>query len=179
MATRYALLVRGVNVGGKAALRMADFRSVLAGLGLDDVQTYLQSGQAVVTSPKRTSAAVLATTVEKALASGCGLTTRVLALTHDQLTKIIDGNPYPDPDREPTHNVVWFLLDPAPGKVLKDVDLEPFAPEELAVVGQVIYLRLPNGQGRSAMLPVLQRKVTVPVTARNWKTVLKLHDMTA
>ena len=177
--TRYAVLVRGVDVGGRAALKLADLRAVLAGLGLDDVQTYLQSGQAVVTSPKRTSASALAGAVEEALASESGLKDpRVLVLTHDRLGKIVEGNPYPAPEKEPTKNVVWFLIDKPGGALLKGFDPEPFAPEELTVAGQVIYLRLPGGQGRSRMLPVLQRAVKVPFTARNWKTVLALREMT-
>ena len=178
MASTYALLVRGVNVGGRAALKMADFRAVLGDLGLDGVQTYLRSGQAVVTSPKPISASALAGSVERALASECGLTTRVLALTHGQLAKIVDGSPYPAPEQEPTHHVVWFLIDKPEGPAVADLDLAPFAPEELAVSGQVIYLRLPDGQGRSKLIPVLQRKLRVPFTARNWTTVLALHDLT-
>ena len=186
MATTYALLVRGVNVGGKAALKMADLRSVLADLGLEKVRTYRQSGQAVVTAPRRTSAAALAGSVERALAQECGLKNpRVLALTHAQLGTIIDGNPYPDPEQEPTKNVVWFLLDnldnldKSGADLLKGFDAGQFAPEELTVSGPVIYLRLPDGQGRSRLLPPLQRAITVPITARNWKTVLALHDLTA
>ena len=176
-AVRYALLLRGVNVGGRSTLPMADLRRVLTGLGLDDVATYLQSGQAVVTDPEGTAAAALAGRVEAALA-GSGLTTRVLALTHQRLGRVVGGSPYPAPEAAPTQHVVWFPFEPVSGDVLNGVDVGRFAPEECAVAGGVIYLRLPNGQGRSRLLPVLQRAIRVATTARNWNTVLKLHELT-
>ncbi|MFI7589397.1 DUF1697 domain-containing protein [Spongisporangium articulatum] len=176
---RYALLLRGVNVGG-VKLSMKDFRAALETDGLDDVATYLQSGQAVVTASG--TPAALQKRVEKLIKSEFGLDIRVLAQTHAQLEAVVADCPYPRPEAEPTKHVVWWLidaLDAAGRKRLAEFDQAQFAPDEFALVDDRIYLRLPDGQGRSKLLPPLQRALKVPATARNWNTVVKLVEMTA
>ena len=48
--TRYALLVRGINVGGKNKVVMAEFRQELTDLGLEKVESYINSGNIFFTS---------------------------------------------------------------------------------------------------------------------------------
>ena len=48
--TRYALMVRGINVGGKNKVVMAELRQELTDLGLEKVETYINSGNIFFTS---------------------------------------------------------------------------------------------------------------------------------
>ena len=80
MTERRVALLRGVNVGGNKRVAMADLRSLLTGLGYDDVRTYLQSGNVVFSSSSASSR--LAAQIEHALAAELRLECRVIALPH-------------------------------------------------------------------------------------------------
>ena len=186
--TRYAALLRGVNVGGKK-LAMADLRGLLTGLGHDDVSTLLQSGNAVFTAP-RSDPGALAAEIEKALATELGLVSKVLLRNHSEIEAVVDGNPFPTAEEEPAKHLVQFLFDPlgpAERALIEEFDAAPFAPEEFRVGAGVIYFRFPNGIGRNVMDAAFTKHLTAnfpkPVrpamTGRNWNTVRKLRDLTA
>jgi uncharacterized protein (DUF1697 family) len=175
--TAYAILLRGVNVGGSGSLPMASLREVLTDLGYDDVRTYLQSGNAVFTTSA--SASTVHDDVAKGLATTVGREISLLVRTHAQLTKVVDGWPFATSGTPTTKHVV-FLDKPADAKPLKDIDEPAFAPEKLSASGTHVYLSLPNGLGRSKLAPIVNRKLAKAVsTMRNWNTVTALAEMTA
>jgi uncharacterized protein (DUF1697 family) len=188
--TRYAALLRGVNVGGKK-LPMADLRGLLTGLGHDDVSTLLQSGNAVFTAPAGSPAdqVKLAAQIESALAGELGLASKVLLRNHSELASVVEANPFPTAEEEPAKHLVQFLFDPlspADRKLIEQFDAAPYAPEEYRVGDGVIYFRFPNGIGRNVMDAPFSKHLTAnfakavrPVmTGRNWNTVRKLADLT-
>src|SRR4051812_12224506 len=91
MPTWIALL-RAVNVGGYGKLSMADFCKLLEGLGFKNVQTYIQSGNAVFDAPG--SAAKVGAAISAGLAKLMGAPVDVMLRTHDQLTSLIAANPF-------------------------------------------------------------------------------------
>jgi uncharacterized protein (DUF1697 family) len=180
---RYAALLRGVNVGGNSKIAMADLRVLLGDLGFDSVMTILQSGNAVFDASS-TDASGLATKIERALADSLGLATRVVLQTHQQLARVIEENPFPSAEDEPSKHLVQFLfapLTPSERARIAEFDAPAFAPEEFRVGGEVIYFRFPDGIGRSALAVAFGKHVTLklPMTGRNWNTVRKLHDLTS
>jgi uncharacterized protein (DUF1697 family) len=164
------VLLRAVNVGGGNKVPMKQWRDRLEALGLTDVETYLQSGQAVVRT--RLGAAALARLVADDLREGLGVDTAVLVRTHAQLQRVVAGCPWPDvAEADPTKVHVAFVDEaPTSGWVVEDPDR--YAPEQAVVGAGVVYLHLPQGAGRSRMPP---SKVG---TARNWRTVLRLVELT-
>lgn len=165
----FAVLLRGVNVGGQRKVPMKEWAARLTALGCTDVVTYLQSGQAVVRTPL--SATELAGAVRADLAEGLGVDTVVMVRTHAQLREVEAGCPWPDVAAEDPTKVHAAFVDAAPsGWVASEpAKYDP----ELAVVGPgVVYLLLPDGAGRAKMAPVKD------ATARNWRTVQKLVELT-
>jgi uncharacterized protein (DUF1697 family) len=186
--TRYAVLLRGVNVGGNKKIAMADLRAVLVGLGHEDVSTLLQSGNAVLTAsdtdPRR-----LGARIEAALATELGLSSKVLVRTHAQLAAVIDANPFPTAEAAPARHLVQFLLDPltaADRARIAEFDAPAFAPEEFRIgegvsLGDgVVYFHLPGGIGTSRLAVAFGKHLsaTTVMTGRNWNTVRKLRDLT-
>ena len=168
---RVAALLRGVNLG-KRQVKMADLRAAVESLGHTDVETYLQSGNVVFTPAGSTDG--LAGGLTKALK----MPVAVVLRTGKELARVVAANPY-DVD-DPTKVVVTFLADRRPKKVLSGVDQEAFAPEELTFNGREVYLKLPNGQGRSKLMEALAKQdLGTTTTTRNWRTVLALAEMTA
>src|SRR5579864_6820145 len=90
--TRYALLLRGINVGTKNSLPMAELRSMLEKIGCTDVKTYVQSGNAVFDT--KLGAAALTNAIEKALGRYMGRPIATTLRTQAELAAIVDANPF-------------------------------------------------------------------------------------
>ncbi|MCP2257568.1 Uncharacterized conserved protein, DUF1697 family [Streptoalloteichus tenebrarius] len=172
--TRFVALLRGINVGGRQKVAMADLRAVLAGLGHTEVRTHLQSGNAVFTAPDRPTDEV-ATEIERAIHRELDLTVKVMVRTAEELRAVVEGNPLEVGD--PARFLVSFL-DRAPDPALLDtLDPAAYAPEQVRLGARELYLSLPDGIHRARLPQVLDRLLKAPATARNWNTVTKLLAM--
>jgi uncharacterized protein (DUF1697 family) len=174
--THYALLLRGVNVGTKNSLPMADLRAMLAKLGCADVQTYVQSGNAVFAT--ELSAVALTNAIEEALDRYMGRPIATTLRTLGQMKAIARANPFVEIAKERKSLCVTFLSH-APTKVeIAPLHAKDFTPERFEVVGREIYCLYPSGQGRSPLAEALGRlRLRGAVTTRNWNTVHKLLEM--
>ena len=106
MPTHVALL-RGINLGGRNRVAMADLRAVVGELGHTDVSTYIQSGNVLFTAPPDAEAAAVAQVMTAAIAGKLGVTAPVVVVTRNELVRIADDNPFPDePDPRRVHAVV-------------------------------------------------------------------------
>jgi uncharacterized protein (DUF1697 family) len=116
----------------------------------------------------------VAAELEAALGEGAGLVTSVMVRTGAELRAVLEENPFSGRPENLLH--IAFFSRTASASDVAGAGLERFAPEEAAVIGRQAYLFLPNGVGR-AKLPTALRKVGVPSTLRNWRTVTTLADM--
>jgi uncharacterized protein (DUF1697 family) len=175
--TVWVALLRGVNVGG-VKLAMADLRGALEAAGGTDIETYIQSGNAVFAHPGRSEAKVKAA-VEAEIATLVGKRVPTMLRTAKQMAAVVEANPY-EPE-QPTHLHVSFFDDPVPTTAFAAIDLDAFAPETFTVHGREVYLHLPNGMGRSKLAVELTKGAkAAPVgTSRNWNTVQKLADLSS
>lgn len=172
----YVALLRGINVGGKAKVPMAALRDVCESAGCEDVVTYIQSGNVVLTS--KLSADKLRGALEAAIAGEFGFNPAVMIRTAKEMAAVVEHNAYPDADEKSIH--VGFLHaapNAATKKCLAAIDC---APEEVTAVGRELYLHLPSGMGRAALPVQLERCLRpAPVTVRNWRTVTKLVELSS
>ncbi len=172
----YVAMLRGINVGGNRMIKMADLREVFAAAGGTDVATYIQSGNVVFSHAAR-SERTLAAELEKRIAEAAGFPVPVVLRTAAQLARAIEHSPFPDADADLVH--VAFLA-AQPPRTAPTIDARVFAPERLAAVGRELYLYLPDGMGRSKLAAAVLAKpkaIGAGGTARNWRTVLKLHEL--
>ena len=132
---RVALLLRGINVGKHNRVAMADLRRVLSGIGCEDITTYLQSGNAVVTADP----AELAVRTEQALRAELGLDVRVLQRTGAQLAAVVAANPFPGREATPKQLHVAFLDSPLEQQALDAVGAR-HGDDELALAAGELYL---------------------------------------
>jgi uncharacterized protein (DUF1697 family) len=184
MPTHVALL-RGINVGGRNKVAMADLRRVVASLGHGDVVTYIQSGNVVFTSNHADTAAIAAT-LERALEQAVGVRSSVVVLSRAELAKVIADNPFPD-ETNPKHLHAIFRGAKATARQAAAIaDAERRAADkggrdQARVVGRTVYLRTPDGLGRSELAAQLAKADPAAAdrggTARNWATVTKLLAM--
>jgi uncharacterized protein (DUF1697 family) len=177
----YIALLRAVNVGGTGKLPMADFRKLLSQLGFRNVETYIQSGNAVFDAPG--SPASVTKSVSTALATFMGKPVPVLVRGRDDLSGVIAANPFAaEAEADGARVHVVFLsarpAKPASAGLDRIVAQYPARRDRYYLAGDTLYLHLPDGAADSKFTAVaLDRILGVTATARNWNTVLKLHAM--
>jgi uncharacterized protein (DUF1697 family) len=175
MTTLIALL-RGINVGGNNPLPMKELSALLTGMGLRDVQTYIQSGNVVFRCELKNKA-TLAAKITAAIKGQHGFAPHVLLLETAELKKAMAGNPYPVAEPNPK-SLHLFFLDEAPQHPdLKALDAFKTDSERYELVGKVFYLHAPDGVGNSKLAARAENLLGVAATARNWNTVCKLAEM--
>jgi uncharacterized protein (DUF1697 family) len=175
--TRCALLVRGVNVGGKK-LVMAELRALLTGLGLADVRTVLNSGNAVFTTDR--TPAELEPVLEAALADGLGVRARCLVRTGAELAVVREGHPFPALATNGSRMMALLTsADPTPEQLAAD-DPRLLDPGHVVLGERVVYQWCPDGVlAAPDVSGLLLRRWGVAVTGRSWNTVEKLVTLTS
>ena len=173
----FAALIRGINVGGRNKISMAELRSVFSSLGHEDVTTLIQSGNVVFRSDAGDEAAI-ARELEDRLADDFGLAVSVLVRRPSELALVAGGNPFLEGETDLSRLHVLFL-DAAPAAgLVAGLDPGRSAPDRFAVHGREIYLHCPNGSGRSRLTTAyFESRLGVRATARNWNTVLRLVEL--
>jgi uncharacterized protein (DUF1697 family) len=175
----YAALLRGINVGRNKRIGMADLRSLVEGLGHESVRTHLQSGNVVFQSSKR-SAKPLEAAIEDAIAAELGMDVTVMVRRADELAAVVDASPFGGRTDDPKRIHVAFLSDAPKAAAVKGFRIEEFAPDEMTIVGREAHLLYPDGYARAKLTnAVLEKKLRVRATSRNWRTVKALADLTA
>ena len=170
-ATRIALL-RGINLGARNKVSMPDLRELFAGLGAEDVTTYVQSGNVVFTGPLEASA------IEARIKRELGLEIVVLLRTATQLDRIVAANPFAKKASEPKQLHVTFLAESPAAARVKELDPERSPPDEFSVVRREVYLYTPNGYGLTKLSNAyFEKKLGVTGTSRNWNTVTALAEL--
>jgi uncharacterized protein (DUF1697 family) len=175
----YLVLLRGINVGGKNKLPMASLRSFLEDLGLEDVRTYIQSGNAVVQSDM--AAASIARKIETELGTAFKLDSdliKILVLSRSQLKAVVDNRPKgfgDEPDKY--HSDVIFLMGLSPKEAL--TAFSPLEGVDTLWPGKgVIYSqRLSAKRTKSRLNRMMASPLYKSMTIRNWATTLKLLEM--
>ncbi|WP_455358311.1 DUF1697 domain-containing protein [Streptomyces sp. SYSU K21746] len=179
--TTYVALLRGINVGGYKKVPMAELRTVLGELGHRDVRTYLQSGNAVFSSPSDDPDA-LAAGLEKAIEARFGFGVSCLVREGAYIRAVADACPFPADTLEGKQLHATFLSAQAGPERFASLDPAAFLPEEFRLGDRVIYLHTPGGLGRSKLAEALARPALlkgIDATTRNWNTVVKLVELSA
>jgi uncharacterized protein (DUF1697 family) len=175
MSTCIALF-RGINVGGKNILPMKELVHELETLGLEDVRSYIQSGNVVFRSPIRTPGDI-ATRIATQVESSHGFSPRVLILSAEHLEQAIAANPFPEGETDPKSLHLFFLESTPAAPDLPALASVCAKSERFHYSGSVFYLHAADGIGRSRLAASVEKKLGVVTTARNWRTVTKLREM--
>jgi uncharacterized protein (DUF1697 family) len=174
--TRQIGLLRGINVGGRNRIPMAQLRELMEALGYTGVETLLQSGNVAFgsTEPAATSERRIA----KRLHDQTGLDVKVLVRTRAELAEVVKRNPLREHADNPKHHHVVFLSDRPDPKLLAAVDPADYAPEMFQLHGRELFMWWPAGAHKARLTHSFwERKLKVTATARNWNTVERLLEL--
>jgi len=177
MAVVIAML-RGVNVGGYQKLNMEALRTLCGGLGLRDVQTYIQSGN-VVFRENTGDPGAAASRIEDGIQKNFGFRPNVVVRTTSELRKVIANNPFAGrPEVEPNRLLAVFMASAPTRQAREQILAMPCEPEEMHIKGRELYVYYPDGMARPKIpLVRIEKLLQIPSTGRNWNTVNKLLAM--
>ena len=163
-------LLRGINLGAKHRLPMADLKAIFAAAGGNDVETVIQSGNVVFTAP---NASEVIGRVEAEILARFGFAAPCVGRTGNELRRFLERAPFqgdrlfggflrdvPEPDR-------LALLDPSRG-----------SPDEYVVAGSDVYFNLLTGAATTKLTTAyFDSKLKTTMTVRNWNTIHTLAEM--
>jgi len=149
---------------------MKDLRAVLEGLGLQNVKTYIQSGNVVFQS-RSGDGHRLAHEISAAIGERHPFTPRVLVLSVEELQSAIAANPFPEAEGKPASLHFFFLESHPADPDMAKLEALRVISEKFALVGAVFYLHAPDGIGRSKLAAYVEKALGVVVTVRNGRSV--------
>jgi uncharacterized protein (DUF1697 family) len=173
----FIALLRGINVSGHNKIPMSELRSLCAELGWEDVQSYIQSGNLVFQS--QSTPTKLETELEQAIERRFGLSIQIIVRAAAVWPDYVRDNPYLDASESEPNAVMLVLSKLAPKEdAVEKLQERAVTKERIVQIGDALWLHYAAGVAKSKLSPaLLARFVGSPVTMRNWRTVLKLHEM--
>jgi len=177
--SKHVAFLRGINVGGKNKLPSTELAAMFVAAGCAEVTTYIQSGNVVFeAAPLRVT--LVASTVASDILARFGYRVPVIVRSAGEMKQVAGGNPFVMAGGATDALHVAFLDGVPAAAKIAGLDVHRSVPDEFAVKGREIYLRLPNGVARSKLTNAyFDAKLGVTSTVRNWRTVLKLIEMCA
>jgi uncharacterized protein (DUF1697 family) len=176
---RFIALLRGINVSSRNKIPMSELRSLCADLGWLDVHTYIQSGNLVFHAAAASDQ--LETELERAIERQFSLSIPVVVRAARVWPAYIADNPYPKAS-ESEPNLVMLALSkkpPKPGAVEQLLE-RALCGERIVPCGDALWFHFAGGVANSKLSPaLLDRLAGSAVTTRNWRTVLKIHELTS
>jgi uncharacterized protein (DUF1697 family) len=174
----YLSLFRAINVGGNAAVKMATLKELHEALRFNNVTTYLQTGNVVFDS-EETDPHQLAERIANEFEKKFGFRTEVIIRTQAELKETFHNNPFHNqPDKEAKWIVAMFLSGTPDSQAVEGFLSSFSGIEKLFIAGKELYVYYPEGIGNSKLTNALiEKKLKVSGTGRNWNTVTKLAEM--
>ena len=171
---RYIALLRGINVGGNTMIKMSELKAVFEQLGLENVATYINSGNIAFDS-KAVPEASLVISIQEAISKAFGRDISTMVREREDIERILASNPFTGQYESHKEMHVLFLKEEMPADKQQQLLAAVYPPERLEVKGREIYCHLPMGVADSLLgKGFIEKKLKVAVTARNWRTVGRL-----
>ena len=173
---RHVVLLRGINIGPRNRIAMPALREALADVGFEDVQTYVQSGNVVLTSGAKPE--TVRRKVEQLITDRFGFEIAVVVRTAADLTRIAKANPLKQVATNPKRYQVTFLESKLPAETVRELEELAAHGEQVVARGREVYAWTPDGIARSKLWAKLAgTSLGVTATSRNWTTVEALRQL--
>ncbi len=169
-------ILRGINVGGKRKILMADLKSMCEKLGLKNVTTYIQSGNLIFNSDKPNSE--LENDLEKAITKKYGFDVPVIVRKDKELENSIDNNPFFDKVADIKQLHLTFLKEKPKKENIEKVLTFNYEPDKFKIEDKDVFIFCTGKYHESKLTNnFFEKQLKVDTTTRNWKTVLKLNEL--
>ena len=175
---RYISILRGINVGGHKKIKMAELKAIYLTLGFSDIITYIQSGNIIFTDTS-SNIQTLINNIEDTILTHYGFEVPVLIRTTNEWDSIVKHYPFEVNALENLTTISVTLLEATPTQsAISTLQSYVKAPDLLTVHESNVYLYTPNGYGKTKLSNnFIEKKLALKATTRNWKSILKLHEL--
>lgn len=172
----YICLLRSVNVSGVNIIKMAELKTFWESLGYQDVKTYIQSGNIIFKSNQKLSEPILEKAIEEKFSTK---NVSVIIKSPEELAEIINNNPFTkEEDFNPKFNYCCFLQRLPDAEKIAAFNQLTFGTDSFTIKGNVMYIKYAEGAGKTKLTnKVIESKLGVQSTSRNWNTTNKLLDL--
>lgn len=174
----YVAFLRGINVRGKRKVPMAELRAMCERLNLQNVKTYIQSGNIVFKSSMAQTNDI-AILLHNEIQKHFNFNVPVIVKTVNELSQIIEKNPFVSQEDITANRIYFVLLNSLPAiELLENLSEETFENEEYVVIDNCLYLKCALGYGKAKLNNnLIERKLKVLATTRNYRTMNKLQEL--
>ena len=175
--TKYIALLRGINVSGHHVIKMEALRAAMDELGLANISTYIQSGNLLFESDE--NPAKLEMLIRNKIFQRFGFDVFTFVLTPDDLKKALTDNPFASKTPEDSvQPYVCFISDLPQASNVAHLKAQDFRGDEFIIVDKNIYLWYADSAGNTRLNnAMIEKKLNVKSTARNFKTIKKLIEL--
>lgn len=176
----YLAFLRGINIGGHRKIIMADLKVMLKDIGLEKVETYIQSGNVLFETNAQTPISGLENRIRTGIEDHFGHQVPTIVRSADQFLADLKNNPFlQNADNPPIEELHWTLLSAVPPLArVQNLPQWPEREDAFQVQGLNIFLRIPGKYHKTKYgNTFFEKNLGVSATTRNWKTVLKLADL--
>jgi len=173
---KYIVLLRGINVGGRNKLPMADLRIILSNYGYKNVTTYIQSGNILLNSIE--SIEKINENIKRIIKQHFDYEIPIVTLTTEELKKCFVENPYLKIEDNIKNLHVTFLKNIPENYLVENIKIKNANNDSYTIIGKTIYLHMPDGyQNTKFSNTLFEKKLKTQATTRNWRTTTKLFEM--
>lgn len=177
---KFIAILRGINVGGKRKILMADLRLLFQGLGFTNIHTYIQSGNVIFDTDGKEENHKVADKIEKQILEHFGFDVPVIVRTAKEIKQTVSANPFLKEGAAIERLYLTFLKkDPAPENI-ETIKTFNYPPDRFKIQANNVY-GFCSGKFSDTKYTnnFFEQKLKTAATTRNWKTVLKLLEMTS
>lgn len=177
--TKYISILRGINVGGKRKILMADLKALYEQLGFTNITTYIQSGNVLFDVATKENSKQIGIKISKAIFDKYGFEVPVIIRTIDEIEKAIKNNPFLKNQAVDTANLHLTFLEDIPdiSHHQKIIEIE-FPADKFQIIGKDVFIACAGKYSDSKLTNAFfESKLKVAATTRNWQTVNKLMEL--
>lgn len=173
----YITLLRGINVGGHKKVPMAELRELLLKSGFENVRTYIQSGNIILQS-SISHTKEIEIRIQKLICAHFGFEVPVIAKTRQELEALFNACPFSKEKKETSY---FIMLSTIPKQdLVEEVSEKTFQNEEFVIINDCLYFHSSIGYGNSKFnMNFFEKKLNLTATSRNYKTLMKLLEMSS
>lgn len=173
-------ILRGINVGGRRKILMADLKSLMSELGFTNIKTYIQSGNVIFNNDQALNHIEVATKIEEAITNQYGFDVPVIVLSAQEIARAVQDNPFyqtkEEVDIKSLH--LTFLKKTPTAENLAKTETYNYEPDRFLIQDKNVFLFCAGKYHKSKLTNnFFEKKLKVAATTRNWKTVLKLLEL--
>ncbi len=171
--TKYVAFLRAINVGGHSIIKMADLKKIFESLGLENVQTFIQSGNVIFES-SADDAASLETKIETQLEKTIGSKIQVFVRTIREVRSIAEKSPFAPKANETAY--VLFLKQKPDKKQQQAVRGLGSEADDFAVSRREIYILRRDREKSIFSNNLIEKVLRLPGTTRNLTVINRIAE---